>query len=83
MSVYGSMNDVRFPRSMIANEASERLLQFLGVRIVDDCDAELEDFARAWLATTPQRNRAHRADLPATEAVVAALARMDERRRAA
>lgn len=46
----------RFPRSMCATPAHERLLALLGVRLVDDVDAELADYALAWLATAKQGN---------------------------
>ena len=72
----------RFPRSMIPHAAAERLLVSLGVEIVDDCDAELEDFARAWLAMLPP-TREHNPDhVPAKGAVERALRRLDERRAA-
>jgi len=63
---------------MLANEASERLLRFLGVEIVDDCDAELEDYARAWLASMPTIKDWS----PSAVAVRDALERIDERRAA-
>jgi hypothetical protein len=72
---------VRFPRSMLANEASERLLRFLGVTIVDDCDAELEDYARAWLVDVEHVNPPRHGYVPAA-AVRRALQRIDERRAA-
>jgi hypothetical protein len=78
---------IRFPRSMLNGPANERLLVSLGVEIVEDCDAELEDYARAWLAQTdaaaaPVRDRAHRNDSIATKAVRRALKRIDRRRAA-
>jgi hypothetical protein len=72
------VNGVRFPRSMLAHEAAERLLVMLGVEIVDDCDAELEDYARAWLSTVSVGMR----DAPSSRMVRDALAAMDERRAA-
>ena len=69
---------IRFPRSMLNGPANERLLVSLGVEIVDDLDAELEDYARAWLAGVDTRDR----DAPAVRAVVEAL-KAAERRRAA
>jgi hypothetical protein len=56
---------MRFPRSMLAGPANERLLR----------DAELEDFARAWLAMLPAAGHHNRADSPATSAVRRALER--------
>jgi hypothetical protein len=66
---------MRFPRSMLAGPANERLLEMLGVEIVNDRDAELEDFARAWLAMLPAAGHHNRADSPATSAVRRALER--------
>jgi len=60
---------------MLAGPANERLLEMLGVEIVDDRDAELEDFARAWLAMLPAAGHHNRADSPATKAVRRALER--------
>jgi hypothetical protein len=70
---------MRFPRSMLNGPANERLLEYLGVLIVDDCDAELEDYARAWLASTPFVAR----EPIATTAVRRALERIDRERAAA
>jgi hypothetical protein len=82
--VIGGFDSVRFPRSMLNSPANERLLRLLGVRIVDDCDAELEDYARAWLATQPPRDRSSgRSDDLAISAVKDALERLDAKRRAA
>lgn len=78
----GVLAGVRFPRSMLNSPANERLLLFLGVEIVDDVDAELEDYARAWLATAPRGAAADRRDQPVTRAVREALKRIDERRAA-
>jgi hypothetical protein len=72
---------MRFPRSMLANPASERLLESLGVEIVSDRDCELEDYARAWLAQMDATNepvRERGGNPPgriATEAVRRALER--------
>ena len=76
---FQTMRDVRFPRSMLNGPANERLLRFLGVQIVDDCDAELEDFARSWLLKVDTRDKKN---APAVTAVVEALERMDVRRAA-
>jgi hypothetical protein len=46
---------LRFPRSMLNGPANARLLEALGVEIVDEWDAELEDFARGWLLTVPRK----------------------------
>lgn len=67
---------LRFPREMLANEGSERLLVALGVEIVDD--PSLEDYARAWLATVDTRDP----DAPSVWAVQAALERAEGRRAA-
>jgi hypothetical protein len=64
---------------MLPHAAAERLLVYLGVEIVDDCDAELEEFARAWLATMP----VIKDESPATQAVRRALHRLDKERAAA
>ncbi len=63
---------------MLPHAAAERLLIYLGVELVDDQDAELEEFARAWLATMP----VIKDQSPATQAVRRALARLDESRAA-
>ena len=75
-----NLDGVRFPRSMLNSPANERLLKFLGVELVDDCDAELEDYARAWLAGVDTRDKRN---APAVTAVVRALDRMTARRQAA
>jgi hypothetical protein len=73
---------MRFPRSMLAGPANERLLEMLGVEIVDDRDAELEDFARAWLAMLPAAGHHNRSDSPSTSAVGEGLERSAARRAA-
>lgn len=70
---------MRFPRAMLNGPANERLLELLGVEIVDDLPADLEAAARDWLAGVDTRER----DAPAVTAVVDALARADEKRAAA
>lgn len=63
---------------MLANEASGRLLAFLGVELVDECDRDLEAAARAWLAAMPVISN----ESPSTVTVRRALERIDERRAA-
>lgn len=71
----------RFPRSMLNGPANERLLRTLGVEIVDEWDAELEDYARAWLLTVPRKGGTPETRRAARR-VREALARIDERRAA-
>jgi hypothetical protein len=71
---------MRFPRAMLNGPANERLLEFLGVEIVDDLPADLEAAARDWLAGVDTRDKRN---APAVTAVVDALARADEKRAAA
>jgi hypothetical protein len=68
---------IRFPRSMLANPASERLLVMLGVEIVEHTTPDLEKAAREWLAGCDGINPNLS---PATRHVAAALERIDERR---
>lgn len=70
---------MRFPRSMLASAANERLLVALGVTIIDDCDAELADYARAWVATAKHGDVDSAARI---RRVREALKRHDERRAA-
>ncbi len=65
---------IRFPRSMLASPANERLLVFLGVEIVEET-ADLEQAARDWLAGCDKTDDAS----PATRHVVAALERSERR----
>lgn len=76
------LSGMRFPRSMLNSPANERLLESLGVVIVNDRDAELEDYARAWLAMLPPTENHNRNDVPAKGAVQQALRRFDESRAA-
>jgi hypothetical protein len=55
---------LRFPRSMLNGPANARLLEALGVEIVDEWDAELEDFARGWLLTVLAKAALLRQDRP-------------------
>jgi hypothetical protein len=73
---------MRFPRSMLAGPANERLLEMLGVEIVSDRDCELEDYAWAWLAQMPQTEHRNPNDVPATSVVRRALERIDQKRAA-
>jgi hypothetical protein len=73
---------MRFPRSMLAGPANERLLELLGVEIVSDRDCELEDYARAWLAQMPATEHRNPNDVPATTAVRRALERIDRKQAA-
>jgi hypothetical protein len=73
---------MRFPRSMLAGPANERLLEMLGVEIVNDRDAELEDYARAWLAMLPPIKTGNPDNVPSKGAVQRALKRLDEKRAA-
>ena len=70
---------LRYPRSMVASPAHERLLQTIGVQLVDDLDVELADYARAWLADVHFERRDGNG---ARKLVEEALARYDERRAA-
>lgn len=70
---------MRFPRSMLAGPANERLLELLGVEIVSDRDCELEDYARVWLAQMP----VIKDESPSTVWVRRALERIDQERAAA
>jgi hypothetical protein len=69
----------RFPRELVRHQPSERLLERLGVEIVDEWDGELADAARTWLA---DMERQPGGDFPesAIAAVRRALARYDARR---
>lgn len=69
---------------MLNGPANERLLRLLGVDIVDDCPADLEQAARDWLAAVPPRESVRdKSQLPAMRAVEEALTRIDERKREA
>lgn len=76
--IRAELGGCRFPSSMLPHAAAGRLLRSLGVQIVDDCDAGLEEFARAWLLTVP----VGRDDAPSTVAVRRALKLADGRRAA-
>lgn len=43
----------RFPRVLIRSDSHRRLLELIGVTIVDDLDDELAAAARQWLETVP------------------------------
>ena len=78
------MTGVRYPRELVGSPAHERLLTHLGVEIIDTFDAELEDYARAWLLDIEQVNPpCGRAGYVATAAVRRALDRIDKRKAAA
>lgn len=71
-----NLRGTRFPRTMLPHPAAERLLRFLGVQLVDDCDEDLEVAAREWLRTMP----VIKDESPATTHVRRALERIDEER---
>jgi hypothetical protein len=53
---------MRFPRAMLNGPANERLLELLGVEIVDDLPADLEAAARDWLAGVDTRDKRNAPD---------------------
>lgn len=76
-----NLRGTRFPRSMLNSPANERLLRSLGVEIVEDCDAELADYARCWLRMVENTDWGKTS--PATGMVRRALARQAARKAAA
>lgn len=79
LGIVSVLSSVRFPRAMLNGEANERLLGMFDVEIVDDCDRDLEQAAREWLAGVDTRDKRNS---PAVSAVVRALNRIDNERAA-
>ena len=74
-----SSGEIILDGQRVDGPANERLLLLLGVELVDDIDATVEETARAWLATAKPGNAESAA---AIRTVRDALARLDERRAA-